>query len=50
MAREFTFPAVPERRPFQPGRGTPLDTRQRALVAASLILCPRDANSKAADR
>jgi hypothetical protein len=55
MARQFILPLVREILPSQPlPRAAPDERRksasQRALVAASLILCPRDAGSRAADR
>ena len=54
MARKLITPVVREIL-LQPETGAPRDeprhrTSQRALVAASLILCPREAGSSAADR
>jgi hypothetical protein len=55
MARKLITPVIREILPLQPEPGAPRDERrqrtsQRALVAASLILCPREAGSRAAGR
>jgi hypothetical protein len=42
MTRQFVFPVVPEvRPPWSPSPAAP-DKSQRHLVAASLLLCPRE--------
>ena len=50
MARKLITPVVREILPPAPRDERRHRTSQRALVAASLILCPREAGSRAADR
>jgi hypothetical protein len=55
MTRKLIIPDVRDLLPPQPQPAAPRDhrrhrTSQRALVAASLILCPREAGSRLTDR